>query len=477
VDYPLPQRLDVLVVDDIAASRDSLAALVGESGHGVCCAADADAALARIAERPPHIVLLDLLLPGVDGFALIERIREVSSDDALCVIAVSALQGELHFEEAVRRGADDYLVRPVSPALLQAKLRLHARLFGLRSGTQRLLALQREIHDHIGDAVVTLDASGRVLEANRAARAIFGDIPSDPLVGASFAARTGCQGQVPAEGVAELRLAAGTTLWAEIGVSHWQSAGRPLATLAIQDVSERIRIERMRSEFLATVSHELRTPLTSVLGAVSLLAGGAGGELTPAGQRLAAAAQRNGRRLNRLIDDILDVTKAEGDRLVLQACDFDLRPVLDEALAISADAAQAARVTLAGPPASEALPAVHGDPDRVAQILAQLLSNAIKHAPAGSTIELAAQAQAGHVSLSVTDTGPGVPPEYRPHLFEKFSQADGSDTRGTSGAGLGLYLSQLLARRMGTRIELDDAHAGGARFHFRLAIAADGAAP
>src|SRR5690606_31874084 len=105
-------------------------------------------------------------LPGVDGFTLIERIREVAGDDALCVIAVSALQGERHFEEAVRRGTDDYLVRPVSPALLQAKLRLHARLFGLRNGAQRLLGLQREIHDQIGDAVVTLDAGGRVLEAN-----------------------------------------------------------------------------------------------------------------------------------------------------------------------------------------------------------------------------------------------------------------------------------------------------------------------
>lgn len=470
--------LKVLVVDDIAASRDALSALVGELGHDLLAAASGSDALAQVEREAPDVVLLDLLMPDLDGFEVSRRMRLLTGGRWLPVIVTSALEGEEHFIHALESGADDYLARPVSAGLLAAKLRHYERVLALQGRLGALAQRQLDILDNILDPVLTLDARGKVVELNLAALSLA------DAHGRAMTRGTRCADvfgdDLPAlleRRECTVRRAGGGSFAAQIGLSEWREQGQPHYTIVLRDLTEQREIERMKDEFLATVSHELRTPLTSLLGAIGLLAGGAAGVLPPKALSLAEMARRNGERLGRLIDDILDLTRLEGDRLVLHMRALALPPLLDEALAAHQGYAQRARVRLVLQPGSGApLPAVRLDADRFAQVMANLLSNAIKHSPAEGAVRVIVQPQGDGVAVTVRDQGPGIDPRFRARLFEKFSQADGTDRRALGGTGLGLYIARMLVERMGGRIRADEVAGEGASFTVEFPAAA-GAAP
>ncbi len=464
--------LEILVVDDILESRRALCALVTELGHTAIGADCGLAALALVRDHAPDLVLLDLLMPDLDGFEVSRRMRGLTEGRWLPVIVTSSLQGEEHFIHALESGADDYLSRPVNPALLEAKLRHYSRVLGLQSRLSTLAQRQQLILDNILDPVVTLGADGRVEEFNRAAQALV-DREGHPL-----APGTACQALLGVDtatllGQREctLRRHDGSEFAAEIGSGRWLDEHGEQVTLVLRDLTERRQIERMKDEFLATVSHELRTPLTSVLGAIGLLAGGAAGALPAAALPLAEVARRNGERLSRLIDDILDLTKLEGDRLMLHLRPQPLAPLLREAIAANQAYASRAGVTLVAEGLDTPTGDVPLDADRFLQVMANLLSNAIKHSPAQALVRVLLTASPEGCRITVRDRGPGVAAEFRARMFDKFSQADGSDRRALGGTGLGLYITRMLVERMGGRIGVDEVVGGGASFSVVLASA------
>jgi signal transduction histidine kinase len=464
--------LEILVADVIAESRRALCALVAELGHSAVGVDSGGAALARVQQRMPDLVLLDLLMPDLDGFEVSRRIRGLTGGRWLPVIVTSSLHGEEHFIHALESGADDYLTRPVNPALLQAKLRHYGRVLGLQSRLTTLAQRQQLILDHILDPVVTVSTTGSIEEFNRAAQALASrdGRPLAPgmacadLFGVDVAALTG---------LAECRLRRrdGGEFSAEFGFGRWSDDDGEHLTLMLHDLTERRQVERMKDEFLATVSHELRTPLTSVLGALGLLAGGAAGALPAAAVPLAEVARHNGERLGRLIDDILDLTKLEGDRLVLHLRPQAPAALLREALAANQGYASRSGVTLVAEGLDAATGDVPLDADRFLQVMANLLSNAIKHSPPGESVRLMLAATPEGCRISVRDRGPGIDPQFRARMFDKFSQADGSDRRAMGGTGLGLYITRMLVERMGGRIVADEVP-GGASVSVLLTAAA-----
>jgi signal transduction histidine kinase len=458
--------LRVLVVDDIAASRQALCDLVSGLGHCALSADSGEAALRQVEQETPDLVLLDLLMPGLDGFEVTQRLRRLAPQRWIPIIVTSGLQGEQPFIKALEAGADDYLARPVEPALLAAKLRHYARVLRLQAQTQRLVQRQRDILDNILDPVVTLDEGGRITDFNQAAialrdaqgRAISVGAACEPFVGVGLPALLE-QRQL------QLRREGGDSYSAALGLSEWQDGGQRHYTLVMRDLTEQQRIERMKDEFLATVSHELRTPLTSVLGALSLLAAGTVAELPAAARPLAEMARRNGQRLSRLIDDMLDLTKLEGGQLMLQQRVQPMAPLLQEAVAANRAYAVSAGIELTALGLeTPGLPEVRLDAERLQQVLSNLLSNAIKHSPAGGRVELILEGSAQAILIKVRDYGPGIPPVFRARMFEKFSQADGTDRRAQEGTGLGLYITRQFVERMGGRIWSEDPEGGGALF-------------
>jgi signal transduction histidine kinase/CheY-like chemotaxis protein len=224
---------------------------------------------------------------------------------------------------------------------------------------------------------------------------------------------------------------------------------------------------RMKDEFLATISHELRTPLNAVLGWMQLIRTGKLDDVTR--HRGLDAIERNVRLQTQLTTDLLDVSKALTGNLRIDLRRLSLDSVIGEAISQAAPAAAAKDVMLRVTNAEPRL-VVRGDPNRLRQVVWHLLANAIKFTPRRGTVEIAVAA-ADVVSVSVSDTGPGIKREFLSRLFERFSQADASPTRVSGGLGVGLSLVREIVERHGGEIDARNRDGGtGAVFTVRLPL-------
>lgn len=250
----------------------------------------------------------------------------------------------------------------------------------------------------------------------------------------------------------------------EIMLSPFESAER---ILVIRDISVRRKTERLKDEFVATVSHELRTPLTSISGSLGLLAGQWASKLPESAARLLTIAHTNSQRLARLLNDILDIEKLESGHVVFSLSKVAVRSLVEHAIEDNRGFAESYGVAVRLNDASVELD-VNADPDRLAQVITNLLSNAIKFSQAGGEVIIAVEKSADDVRIVVRDHGSGVPDEFKPHIFEKFAQADATNTRQKGGTGLGLSIVKQIVERLGGTIGFDDAPGGGAIFRVEL---------
>jgi len=237
----------------------------------------------------------------------------------------------------------------------------------------------------------------------------------------------------------------------------------------VRDITERKRVERMKSEFVSTVSHELRTPLTAISGALGLLSGGALGTLPEQAGAMIAIADKNGKRLAFLINDLLDMEKLASGKMHFDMQAQPLMPLLEQALEANQAYGAERQVTL---DLTGRMPGVmvSVDGQRIMQVLSNLLSNAVKYSPEKGSVEVAASLQEKMVRVTITDHGPGIPVAFRDRIFQKFAQADASDSRQKSGTGLGLAITRELIERMGGQIGFDSVENKGTSFFFDLPI-------
>ncbi|WP_162245660.1 response regulator [Brevundimonas sp. Root1279] len=340
------------------------------------------------------------------------------------------------------------------------------------------------LFDGSQDALMVLTQSGLIDRVNPAAETMFGwtaaqmtgrdigvlidpDGPGDPAVLERFRDR---RGQLDARLAGQItgKRRDGTTFPADISASPVALVDGQCIMAAVRDVSERRRVEEMKTQFVSTVSHELRTPLTSIAGSLGLLAGGAAGVLPEKAARLIGIAQANSQRLVRLINDILDIEKIESGQILLEMEPLDLRDVAAQSIESvrgMADGLGARLTLLDGIPAP-----VRGDSDRLIQVVVNLLSNAVKFSPENGEVTVVVEPANRIARLSVRDRGPGVPEEFRARIFSKFAQADGSDTRARGGTGLGLAIAREIAERHGGRLWFESDVGDGATFHLDLPL-------
>lgn len=216
-------------------------------------------------------------------------------------------------------------------------------------------------------------------------------------------------------------------------------------------------VARMKSDFVSVVSHELRTPLTSIIGSLDTVNRP---ELAPAAstaRELITTARRQAGRLQRLIDDLLMVSRLDRGAIPIELEDVDLKVLVDHAIG---GLQPAPEVTVDIDPSDLA---VRADRDHTERILINLLENAAKYAP-GAPVEVTARPRGDSVEIRVADHGPGIPPEYRERVFDRFTQVQASQTRSVGGTGLGLSIVRSLAEAMGGRAEVTETPGGGATF-------------
>ncbi|GLK57434.1 hypothetical protein GCM10008170_34540 [Methylopila capsulata] len=234
-----------------------------------------------------------------------------------------------------------------------------------------------------------------------------------------------------------------------------------------RDISERKRVELMKTEFVSTVSHELRTPLTSIAGSLGLLAEGVAGPLGDKARHLIGIAHANSLRLVRLINDILDIEKIEAGRMAFDLGPVALEPLVEDAVSGLRGYAQSYEVQVEVVSGTDAT-IVRGDADRLSQVATNLISNAIKFSPKGETVTVTIDVDGAAARLRVRDRGPGLPVGFRPHVFSKFAQADGSDSRRKGGTGLGLAIVKEIVERHAGSVGFVSEPGEGAEFQVRL---------
>jgi signal transduction histidine kinase len=249
------------------------------------------------------------------------------------------------------------------------------------------------------------------------------------------------------------------------------------AVIVMHDISERRRVDLLKRSFLAAVSHELRTPLTSISGSIDLLLGQAGGQLPTPAQAILRIAHTNARRLNALVNDLLDIEKLESGHMRLHVQPEALLPLLQSALDANAGYAASFSITLELDPASVGA-RVLVDASRLMQVLDNYLSNAAKFSQPGGRVVLRSLQRDSEVEVQVQDQGIGIDPMHHSELFQMFSQVDGATNRRRGGTGLGLALARQFIERMGGSVGVESQLGSGSIFWFRLPLlAADEAEP
>lgn len=334
--------------------------------------------------------------------------------------------------------------------------------------------------DSLFDPVIVTDAEGCVTKLNQAAEEIFGsqqentgkhvgEIARDTRIAGAVAEALRSQRPVAGEGAASvLPLAVdGSQRAFRLRTTPMRDNEKHLlgAVTLLEDITHLREIDRLKSEFIATASHELRTPLTTVQLGVHLLLEGAVGELTDKQAELLEACRQDCERLDKLMRDLLDLSRIEAGESQPQLTAVNARELIASILEDLRPQVEARGISLQVDLAAE-LPPVMVDRLQIERVLSNLVANSLRYTKVG-TISVNAERRDSHVTVSVSDTGQGIPAEYLPHVFEKFMQVPGVQ----GGAGLGLAISQSIIEAHGGQISVQSEIGQGTTFTFTLPVA------
>ncbi len=342
------------------------------------------------------------------------------------------------------------------------------------------------------DAVIAVDHEQRIIFFNEGAERIFGWSATE--VGGQYlevllpvryraAHRGHVQGFGAAHGRARLMgerqqisglRKSGEEFAAEAAIQRIEVNGKDIYAAVMRDISARQRAEdalrqavRARDDMMGIVSHDLRNPANAVKMLARSILEGAPGDASESVLERVAIIRQAADQIDALIQDLLDMTRLEGGRLVVSAATIDVAGIVARSIDALRPLAEASGVTLAAAlPSPELL--VTADRDRTIQLLSNLIGNAIKFTPAGGLVSLTIAARDADIEFEVSDSGSGIAPDQLPHVFEHFYQASGGRRGSRHGAGLGLPISKGIVEAHGGHIWIESAPGAGTIVHFTL---------
>jgi PAS domain S-box-containing protein len=492
------RRPRVLVVDDTEGNRYAVSRILLSAGFDVEEADTGRAALDAMS-RHPDVIVLDVNLPDMTGFEVVQRLRRDPQQATVPVLHLSASYiSNADRVRGLEQGADAYLTHPIDPTVFVATVRALLRT----STADRMLADAAQewqaTFDALADAVFLLDHGQVVLRANRAAATLFG-LGTVTLVGRALGPLLADAFGAPSSALARRLVATprmdnalfilGARTFSVTTDDVRTNGTQERTVCVLEDVSERVAAEREReellqvaeqarleaesanrskSEFLAVMSHELRTPLNAIGGYAQLLELGIRGPVTEQQRADLERIMKSQSYLLSLINDVLNFAKIEGGHLNVELGQVQLAGVVegmrDFVQPQLRERGLAFAVERCG---SEVM--VRADRDKVQQILLNLLSNALKFTPSGGTITLRCRSRAeGGAIVSVEDTGQGIARDKLERIFEPFVQVDRRYKRAQEGIGLGLAISRELARAMGGDLVVHSEEGKGSVFDLCL---------
>lgn len=488
----------LLVVDDDPLNRDMLQRRLERRGYTVLTAASGEAGLEAVQNHQIDLVLLDVLMPGITGLQLLEILRRTHPIGTLPIIMVTAQDESDQITEALQLGANDYLTKPIDFQIALARIRSQLGLRAAVQDMQRAEQQYRMLFENSADGLYRATSSGRFMTVNPAMAQMLGYGSPEELLQAHngiatllpgatelFDRQKNCWtvGEVIRE-ECEATTLSGEQLWvahaAKLALDRGD--GEEVVEGSLRDVTAQKQAEaatirarqaaeeaaRAKNEFLATMSHEIRTPMNAIIGAADLLSAT---RLDEEQRRYVDLFRRAGESLLWIINDILDLSRIESGRMVLEEAPFALRPLLQHSVEIFAPRAAEKQIelTLDLDPALPA--AVRGDAQRLHQILLNLVGNAVKFTEKGAVSVQACRGTGPEtVRIEVRDTGIGIPAQKQGALFTTFTQADSSTSRKYGGAGLGLAICRKLVTLMGGSIGMESEPGVGSLFWFEARL-------
>jgi len=328
----------------------------------------------------------------------------------------------------------------------------------------------------VADAIVVVNDDDQIETVNAAAQHLFG-YGAAQLMGLPFRILF-VQPPLANEpgSLMELQIMRqnGDLRWVDLLETRLKLAERSMRVLVLRDVTQRRQTEQLKNDFISTVSHELRTPLTAIHGALGLVNSGTLGPVQGTQQQLLDIAQQNSEQLLNLINDLLDIEKLAAGKMQLSLESKPVLPLLESAIERAEPMARPRQVRLQMQSTLTEPLLVLVDVQRWQQVMANLLSNAIRFSPNQGVVTVTVQQLGKALRVQVMDQGGGVPVDFIPRLFQRFSQADSSSARQQGGTGLGLAICKELLERMRGQIHYQPVPTGGACFYFDIPCEREG---
>ena len=435
------EPVNILLVDDRPENLLALEVVLGPLGHNLVKASSGHEALKCLLQQDFAVILLDVHLPGIDGFETAELIRgRERSRDTPIIFLTAVNTSDTHVFRGYAIGAVDYLLKPIVPEILVSKVTV---LVDLCKKTQKIQRQATQLKATIGALEHQIAERQRTEEALRQAH--------DELE------------QRVRERTAGLARA-NEALRAEIAERRLVEQER--ASLLIRERQARAEAEaavHVRDQFLSIASHELKTPLTSLLGNSQLLQRriARDGGLNERNENLLVVIEQQATRLKKLIEALLDISRIQNDQLTITRAQIDLDTLARRMVREVQPTLRQHSIEFHG---SSAPLLIEGDELRLEQVLQNIIQNAMKYSPAGGAIIIRVEPRGDRACVSVTDQGIGIPQASIPHLFQRFYRADNADSQHISGMGVGLYVVKEIVRLHGGDIEVTSTEGEGSTF-------------
>jgi two-component system cell cycle response regulator len=472
-DAAVSRRSTILIVDDEPLGRDTLEALLIAHGYNLAFASSGPEALAKAAELTPDLVLLDVMMPGMDGFEVCRRLRADPLLNEVPVMMVTALDDRDSRLQGIEAGADDFVTKPFDPAELRARVRTVTRLNRYR----RLLAERTKFQwvvDKAADGYLIVDDSGRVLYANSQARLYLGLPVTDtgPAVGGerepvsetfpelikkqyrrapqeawAFGPEQPTGAAQPPRYLVRPESASSPAFWLQVDVLDLPSGSDGGWIVRLRDLTAQVALQRDMWTFHEVLFHKLRTPLTGMLVSMELLTKHAAGLSRAEIAEFSKTAFRSAQRLHGQIEDVLQYTSAP--RMAQPGAGFPTSQLLPLVAQISVELELA----------SVSMPGYEGGGDArlslsqraVELVLREVLENAKKFHPKQTPrVEvLVSSLGSGEVCIRIRDDGRTLSPDQLARMWQPYFQAEKSFTGEVPGMGLGLSVAATLVWGVG----------------------------
>lgn len=514
----------ILLVDDEESVLLTLEAVLKKEGYDVTAAGTGTEALKALRDKRFDLLLTDLRIDEVDGLTLLAAAQRRDPETvSILLTGYASLESAV---QALRYGAFNYLLKPcnidemkltITRGLEKKRLAeaLRERVKDLEEANETIRSFSEQLEEKVNsataelaerineiqesrtrldavidsmkDGLVVYDRNHLALRANTYMLSLFG-LRSADILGKSAAEVADLTGE-PALEINQPALVLGSRSdneWGDAAIVELPGPrkrfvrrviapvigeGAPLSGFVVvyQDITDQKEVEQMKDDFLSIASHELKTPLTSIMGYTQLL-----------NRRLSSETRRTGsedvieviesqcRRMKRLVEDLLDVSRIERGTLQTSQAKLELQPLVAAVVNKFKNTSPQHEFLMFMP---EAPLTVWGDEDRLDQVLTNLVSNAVKYSPDGGNVEVRVQRTGDSAEVRVRDPGIGIPEDQQARIFSRFYQAESVvRSRRFGGMGLGLFISKAIIDEMGGTISVDSAVGKGSTFRFTLPL-------